>query len=746
MRDRITQLQLAINGTPPRYPAPDPNQLESSEKSQPDAPFPNVSIHQSAIAAEIHEHGFNNTNDADQGIALENGDRIVTHVHLDPLNPPAEIMLTFRLGNNSEHRAYWGSINSRIGRGIANTGSRRRMGDRPALGEWVRLEVPIATVDLSDGNLLTGMDFTLYGGRAAWGPTGRQRQNATSLDPVWVTPERVAAATTRLETTEAWLWLTDAEQRSLFESRYGVTLAPNQTPSIETLESLKRALRENSPIDLDAVRIARPTTDEGANRLAELLATFPGDSPVKADAQRLTLTIRGVLSAQERDRLLTLANDTPEPARTPYSNAVIELFAQSQNNNTLPQLDTKGLGDFIDQLERQINRGNDKIEFGFLQVRTDMFRVRQFVLGEEEASRLSVSPALNAIAQRDSAATAKADLGIFFEELKATLPTEAPPTTPSVPAPGSFERVRTGLIASPITAFRTTDTSTDTSDDASTTEATLSATLSTLNTGSTLSFNTLNPVGPLESNTSPRSVVFNPNAQPFLINQPAELVRPLPGTGIISGPIRGPIRGVVSVPEAVIQPDLKLQPATTVVPSTQIINVLSQPDKRIFSGTPDTSITNQSPTVGKTYPNISIAERLRQPPALETRNYALSGRVSVISDLAKTNLFKDIVIPGSIGATIGQVQSNPGSISADPDGIDENADEAAFFSSSIRVLDETVTTLRLAEGRIADYRATLTQARRTLDQLQVLANQGEQRLQVIATDLAEARHDVAAAK
>ena len=753
VRDRITQLQLAINGTPPRFPTPDPNQLESSEKIQPEAPFPNLDVHQSTLASGIHEHGFNNTADATQGIALANGDRIITHVHLDDSNPPAEVMLTFRLGNNSEHRAYWGALNSRIERGVANTGSRRRLGALPTTGEWIRLEVPIAAVDLADGNLLTGMDFTLYGGQAAWGPTSRLRQDAAIPDPVWVTSARVAAATTRLEAAESWVWLTDAEQRSLFESRFGITLTPNQTSRIESLEDLKNALRENSPIDLDAVRIKQLETDDGANQLAALLATLPGDSPVKADAQRRTLTIRGVLSTQERDRLLSLAANSPAAVRTVYSNAIVALFAQSQNNNILAQLDTKGLGDFIDQLEREVNRGNDKIEFGFLQVRTDMFRVRQFVLGEEDASRLSVSPALNAIAKRDSAATAKADLSNFFDELKSTLPDPTePPSTPVVPTPDTF--ITATLAPGAATVLRTPGAASET--DETSRIDTPTDTLVTLetarrDTGSAFSFNTLNAPTPSASLEEPMAlersnIVFNPVTQPILIDSPTERFQP------ISVP-SAPAPGAISAPISVLQPPLQIgqpvtvQPiATTATPSTSIVNLLSQPNKKVFSGAPASTIVEQSPAVGKTYPNISIAERLQQPPAIETRNYALSGRVSVINDLAATNLFKDIVLPGSLDATIGQVQNKPGDINADPDGIGANADEAAFFSSSIRVLDETVTTLRLAEGRLADYRASITQARRTLKQLQALATQGEQRLGVIESDLAEARHDVAAAR
>jgi len=80
-----------------------------------------------------------------------------------------------------EHRAYWGANN--IGFGTDGTASRRFMGALPAAGQWVRLEVPASSVGL-EGHVLTGMAFTLYGGRATWDHAGKATPiNAPSI--VW---------------------------------------------------------------------------------------------------------------------------------------------------------------------------------------------------------------------------------------------------------------------------------------------------------------------------------------------------------------------------------------------------------------------------------------------------------------------------------------------------------------------------------------------------------------------------------
>lgn len=47
------------------------------------------------------------------------------------------------------------------------------MGVLPAAGQRIRLEVPAGLVGL-EGRTLSGMAFTLYGGRAAWDRAGKE--------------------------------------------------------------------------------------------------------------------------------------------------------------------------------------------------------------------------------------------------------------------------------------------------------------------------------------------------------------------------------------------------------------------------------------------------------------------------------------------------------------------------------------------------------------------------------------------
>ena len=132
------------------------------------APFSGTLAHQSALASGLHQHYFVN---ATTQLPVAVGDTLFAYVYLDPANPPSEVMLQwYEASGGWEHRAYWGG--NLIGYGVDGTVSRRNMGALPAAGQWVQLAVPAALVGL-EGRTLTGMAYTLYGGRATWDYAGK---------------------------------------------------------------------------------------------------------------------------------------------------------------------------------------------------------------------------------------------------------------------------------------------------------------------------------------------------------------------------------------------------------------------------------------------------------------------------------------------------------------------------------------------------------------------------------------------
>ena len=96
-------------------------------------------------------------------------DQFFVMVYLDPNDPPQEIMLQFNDGTWN-HRAFWGK--DLIGFGQPGTAQRRRIGDLPEAGEWVRLEVKAKEVGFKGRHSIQGIAFSQHGGRVFWDIAG----------------------------------------------------------------------------------------------------------------------------------------------------------------------------------------------------------------------------------------------------------------------------------------------------------------------------------------------------------------------------------------------------------------------------------------------------------------------------------------------------------------------------------------------------------------------------------------------
>jgi hypothetical protein len=141
-------------------------------------PYSGALSNQSNLFSGLHQQYFYGATDT---LRINTGEVLIAYVYLDPNNPPTEIMLQWNNSSGSwEHRAYWGAND--IDLGEVNTESRRYMGPLPALGEWVRLEVPADEVGL-EGETLNGMAFSLFNGRATWDHAGKSTQLSPTPTP-----------------------------------------------------------------------------------------------------------------------------------------------------------------------------------------------------------------------------------------------------------------------------------------------------------------------------------------------------------------------------------------------------------------------------------------------------------------------------------------------------------------------------------------------------------------------------------
>jgi len=118
---------------------------------------------------------------ATTGLILPADGKLFAHVWLEPTNLPKSVMVQY-FKNGWMHRAVWGDYEA-IAWGTANTTERVHMGDLPAGGQWVRLEVPLEKIGLATGDSVTGFALTQFGGTVYWDKVGVAGTSDPARDP-----------------------------------------------------------------------------------------------------------------------------------------------------------------------------------------------------------------------------------------------------------------------------------------------------------------------------------------------------------------------------------------------------------------------------------------------------------------------------------------------------------------------------------------------------------------------------------
>ena len=678
LRMTLAVLARALTGIVPEVPAleDDPLALEPEELT-PWGPPPAGGGHRAQLRAGRHEHNFTG---ATATIRVAAGN-LYTYVYLDPDFPPQALMLQWHAGGSFEHRAYWGP--DLIQLGTNGTTSRFQVAPLlPPTGRWIRLTIDPASIGIDQNSPIDGVSFTLFDGRAAYGPTGVA---AAGGDTPWFSSLLPAGATQGGD--YPWEFLSDNDLWAPFEPSLGVA-PPNATiPLVETL-------RDDAAL--------------------------------------------GVLSSVERT-----------------------------------QVDARGLEGFIAYLTSRADRADDLVDFGFIKVQTDVYRVRQLVLGTTAATRLAVSPALATIAKAETAVASQEQISNFYNELvnaarpsiAATLRTGGSGGGSSTPA--AFEVGATGTTQRRIAPGEIPGAS------ARATRAGAVGTAPSL----------------FGSGGSSAPALFGGTAATTGLQLEANIgLQPTPGvfqpaTGVFQpGPVFQPSTGVLEPAGPAFQPptlELPLQ-------ETANIRVLTRGTGVIGTGgiaTPlPTDVINASPIIGKA--NIrttAIAQRLEDPKAIEAKDYTAATRHDAVAALVRLadqlrtedggitpGLFEGIDVYGVrddpfLGADsasrrvplatfiadrgrLAQLLTTPVRTRPVPGATETAPDEGAYFSDSADLSDNTVALLRQLEGRIKLYRDAIAAAQRTLTALRDGVAHGNARLVAIADALAEARHDVSVAK
>ena len=373
-----------------------------------------------------------------------------------------------------------------------------------------------------------------------------------------------------------------------------------------------------------------------------------------------------------------------------------------------PPLAGTGLDELISRIDTRIAAANDHIEFGFLRARTDIYRVRQNVLGVGQAGRLLTSPtAAELITRNDNPVATDKDFADYFKRAaETTTLAAAPPAAPAV-APAT-PAVAPAPAAPAAPAF----------------------------TGASMRFIRSAPIA------SALSVNINASA-PSAIAMPVSVFTPVITTPLsLGGTFTGPVAAQVFTPLAT--------PASTFLTGAlPQLAILTTPTIKEVTGTS---------LFGATLNTVTVGERLTGSSAVVAKNAAASGKsdfvksgVSLLSDKGFT--IGDLPVFGYKGKDGATVDSNAGNLigghlddtdAEEPTGTD--VAESVYFKRGLDAIDNMVRFLRGVEIRVEDYKRL--QADATAARTRILAALGrlDNLLAALATTLAETRHDLAVAR
>ncbi len=354
-------------------------------------------------------------------------------------------------------------------------------------------------------------------------------------------------------------------------------------------------------------------------------------------------------------------------------------------------IEADGLTGAVRALEAAVDRTNDAIDLGFVRVQTDLYRLRQSVLKQSQATRFAVSPALTQIADLDNAVATREQLAEFYNAVRGQ-----PSGTPEGGglggaggdggAGGGGGVLGGGEIAGGI-AFAPMMSNTGGS-------------------GTGGMFMLAQPLGGsalaslLErQNLAARAGTFQLAAPPSGIGTP---------TGVIEA---GALTGAVHLR------------------TSSIAARMEQPR----------SIETKNFTVAT---RIDILGRLRDVP-IDLDDLPVAGLNAEGFDAAGQPL-RTRARP--LGELLALPADQLAAALADRDPREDRRDESAYFLGGVDLSDFTIGLLRGLEGRVASVRTALARCKEALAALQAQLSALRSRLAVVDRELSEARQDVATAR
>lgn len=382
-----------------------------------------------------------------------------------------------------------------------------------------------------------------------------------------------------------------------------------------------------------------------------------------------------------------------------------------------------GFSDLIARLDAKIAAANDHIDFGFMRARTDIYRVRQSVLGVEQAGRLLTAPTAAELIQREETPVAtEKDFAEYFKRAAETAAKAAATRGPGGAAPTSAPR-----------------------DLGSTRDATL---LAARPAAGTASFSATNV-----SFTAGSAVTTGATRPPLVLGGETAPVKAA-GTADIGARTGGTV-------------DIATKTGGERIPTSGggAAAVLAGEGTKAAFLTPaiSTEVVAGSSLIGATFNDVTVGERLQGSASVIVKNAAAAGKSSFVTDsvamlddvgVALDGIaaygFKDRETGKALGTArdvLDAVRGGREILDLDAQDPPENAQsEADYFKVGLNAIDNLVRFLRGLEIRVEDYRRLRKDAVAARERILAAMQTLRAAIDALAARLAEVRHDLSVAR
>ena len=805
LRFRAAMLSHALDGQTPTVPSykDDPLALEPESLSPWGEPPPGGG-HRSDLLAGMHQHLFDAL---PAPFAVNVGEQLFVWVCLDPDNPPQTLMLQWSLAGDWEHRAVWGA--DLISAGAASTPAHLLMGALPTAGEWVMLQVDAGALGLA-GKAPTGMAFSLFDGRAAYGLAGARTPSGATWRK-WFC--NVLPKGAIVQGNEAWDLLTANDLWSPFEPHDGVmssltpptvqgqasapavgtgpqsALGPQPTGGVNLYHPLAQSWRGHSFADATGAPIVTMTAQTTLLRYVYLDELAPPRALAAIVVSRQPGTVSTIVQLalwgenhlpelQQLAPTLTTSQGfvyvTLHPAGALPKPGAWDLIALPSPNG--PNAPTATVEQIL------------FVAFGGAVAFSDLALVTQQTDGSYKAAGVWPAAAPGTVvpgyaAFLGSPPVTQNNLGVLTPTPSSNIGTVEVftelSTDPLIQALSAQEQAQLPLRG--LSGFcdylsGRIDRADDISDFGF---AHMQVDMYRIRqlTMSTADASRL-AISPTLAAIASSDSAINVTAQikDYITSVKAAASSQLPASDVAPralsiAPIPPVVRPVsvasASLASATLLKQISISTATQApkpVFSTGISMI------RLPSAPPTTVLSNPIVNVPALY-TTTIAQRLNNPASTEARDYALSNRQTTVSSLlglldefleedngVMPAMFDGFEIPGLPGDPFlaGQTQrplsdfvGNPALVAQlqQPPAIaTATADEGQLFSQGVSLSDITIGILRQLETCVLPYRDALTRCQTALDELQSDNDTVATRLGQVEDSLAEVRHDVSVAR